>query len=556
MKHLMLFVCFVLCGHSLFAQKDSSLIILQHVNVIDGISNSPLIDVTVTIKNAKITSIKRGSAKTLPTAIVLDLKGKWVLPGYIDAHVHFYHIDSARNALATGVTTARTMGANKFFDIQLRQAHNTGDNHIPDVVAAGYGIRPDMPEEFYSAFPALSDMKPEVKGGENVRRLVRALVSAKVNLIKVFATERAGTPGTDPRKRTFTNEELMAIVDEAKKEGIRVAAHAHGDEGAYAAVQAGVFSIEHGTYLSDSTLSMMKQMGTYLVPTFSYWKQVGASLQNRENPVLAERIRTFEQLITEVTKRAYKMGIPIAAGTDTRYSIAGLTIATEAMQLQKAGLSAMDVIKSMTSVSAKCLGIDKSTGSLKKGLDADILILEKNPLEGLDALRSIKMVINDGRIVINNSSAVAVNRTTTSTGSNFEKEKRTSRSKSLNTLDSIDRANQEMVRSSGNDVTKAHVSLQDSLIDLSANIRKDHRIFGYAHPDVKSERIFLLSVFTNDVENNPFNCRLGAYYDTRGMKDLTLKYMASVGEFVRAIAIDKSNKSTVLYFERKWIEFD
>lgn len=403
MKKLLLFVCVILSGNLLFGQKDSGFIILQNVNVIDGYSNAPLTDVTVTIKNGKITSVKHRSSKIPKKAIVIDLSGKWLLPGYIDAHVHFYHIDSARNALAAGVTTVRTLGANNFIDIQLRTAHENGNYHIPDIIAAGYGIRPDMPEGFYLAFPELKDMKPVIKGVENVRRVVRALISKKVAVIKVFATERAGTPGTDPRKRTFTDEELMAIVDEAKKAGIQVAAHAHGDEGAYAAVKAGVFSIEHGTYLSDSTLALMKQKGTYLVPTFSYWKQVASSEQNRNNPVLAERIRTFEQLVTNVTQRAYKMNILIAAGTDTRYSIPNLTIATEAFQLHQSGMSAMDVIKSMTSVSAGCLGINNFTGIIQKGRDADIVILEQNPLEDLNALKMIRFVINNGKIVINHS---------------------------------------------------------------------------------------------------------------------------------------------------------
>ena len=397
----MLFCLAVILPNLLHAQKDSSLIILQHVNVIDGYSAKPLTDVTVIIENGKIADIKKQYSKVSQNAIVLDLTGKWLLPGYIDAHVHFLHFDSARNALAAGVTTARTMGANKFFDLQIKHAHKE-NYQLPDIVAAGYGIRPDMPQEFFTDFPDLNDLKPLIKGVDNVRRVVRALLSAKVDVIKVFATERAGTPGTDPRKRTFTDEELVAIVDEAKKAGIRVAAHAHGDEGAYAAVKAGVISIEHGTYLSDSTLALMKQKGTFLVPTFSYWKQVASNPQNRDNPVLAERIKTFEQLVTDVTIRGYKLGILIVAGTDTRYAIPGITITTEALQLQKSGFTAMDVIKSMTSVSARCLGINKFTGTIKKGLDADIVILDQNPLEDLNALRLIMLVINDGRIVVDN----------------------------------------------------------------------------------------------------------------------------------------------------------
>ncbi|VBB43666.1 conserved exported hypothetical protein [uncultured Paludibacter sp.] len=128
----------------------------------------------------------------------------------------------------------------------------------------------------------------------------------------------------------------------------------------------------------------------------------------------------------------------------------------------------------------------------------------------------------------------------------------------LNKLDSIEKANNESIIASGDNITKAFVFLKDgdSTINLTANIRQDHRIFGYAKPDVKSERLLLLSVFTNDVENNPFGCRLGAYYDTGGINELTLKYNSTTGNFVKATAIDKANNLTTIYFEKKWIEFE
>lgn len=130
--------------------------------------------------------------------------------------------------------------------------------------------------------------------------------------------------------------------------------------------------------------------------------------------------------------------------------------------------------------------------------------------------------------------------------------------KKLTKLDSIDKANNESVVASGDNINKAFVSLKngDSTINLIANIRQDHRIFGYAKPDIKSERLFLLSIFTNDVENNPFGCKLGAYYDTSGMENLTLKYNSTTGNFVKATATDASNSSTTIYFEKKWIELE
>jgi uncharacterized protein (UPF0210 family) len=125
-------------------------------------------------------------------------------------------------------------------------------------------------------------------------------------------------------------------------------------------------------------------------------------------------------------------------------------------------------------------------------------------------------------------------------------------------LDSIDNVNNASVVASGDNITKAFVFLKDgdSTINLTANIKQDHRIFGYAKPDIKSERLILLSVFTNDVENNPFGCKLGAYYDTGGMDKLTLKYISTTGNFVQATATDEINKSTTIYFEKKWIDFE
>ncbi len=158
------------------------------------------------------------------------------------------------------------MHCERFLDVRIREAHRQGGEDLPDVVAAGYQIRPDMAAAFFEDFPALADLRTRVSGTDNVRRVVRAIVSRGVDHIKFLATERSGD---DPRKRTFSDEEIEALVDEARKAGLRVAAHAHGDEGAVAAVKAGVHSIEHGTFISDQTLASMKQRGTYYVPTFA-----------------------------------------------------------------------------------------------------------------------------------------------------------------------------------------------------------------------------------------------------------------------------------------------
>jgi len=266
MKTLIACICVFLNAFAISAQNESHLIVFQNANVIDGISSEPLRNVTVIIANGKIAGVQK-RLKSIPAgAEVIDLKGKWLLPGYIDSHVHLGDFESAQRALRFGVTTGRTMGGT-FFDIEMRDAHRKGRTDIPEILAGGRQVRPDVigAPWFVKDFPELADMKPPLTGTENLRRLVKAYAAKGVDHIKVLATERAGLADQDPRKRTFTDDELIAIVDEARKAGLKVAAHAHGDEGAYAAVNAGVRSIEHGTWVSDKTLRLMKAKGTWLV---------------------------------------------------------------------------------------------------------------------------------------------------------------------------------------------------------------------------------------------------------------------------------------------------
>ncbi len=398
MKFLLLLTGCLFAGKAI-CQTESRPLFIKNVNIIDGTGTKIQKKKSVLLKENTISEIEKANTEPPLNARVIDLKGKYLLPGFIDAHVHFYAQDSVDAAVRSGVTTVRNMGSNNLFDVQLSKDHKAGKQMVPEVFASGYAIRPDMPAAFYILFPELNDTKPLIRGTENVRRVVRAMVAKGVTLIKIFATERAGIPDMDPRKRTWTDEELSAIVDEARLHGIFIAAHAHGDEGAYAAVVAGARSIEHGTFLTDRTLLEMKSRNTFLVPTFCYWEQEALRESNMKNPVLKERINTYPTRLTEVLSRANKIGVKIAAGTDTRYSVPGLTLADEAIKMQSAGLSPMEVIKTMTSQTAACLGIENRTGSIKKGLEADLVILDENPLKNLVGLQSIFMVINNGKIV-------------------------------------------------------------------------------------------------------------------------------------------------------------
>ncbi|MBK6798628.1 MAG: amidohydrolase family protein [Acidobacteria bacterium] len=145
-----------------------------------------------------------------------------------------------------------------------------------------------------------------VRGETAVRRVVRAQIDRGVDVIKINATERAGLPDTDPRQRTFTDEEIAAIVDEARKSNIYVASHAHGDEGAFASVGAGGRSIEHGTYLSDRTLALMKERGTFFVPTISTMAEM---IEPRNDVILQIRGKHYGPRVRETTVKAIKMGV-------------------------------------------------------------------------------------------------------------------------------------------------------------------------------------------------------------------------------------------------------
>lgn len=253
------------------SQEASEGLVLTHAHLIDGLSADARHDVTVVVRGDRIEEVSSEPVAIPAGATVIDLDGRWLLPGLVDAHAHVRDLASARAALAVGVTTIRSMGVSHFVDVGIRALHRAGVADLPDVVAAGYHVRRRPAEELFLDAPGLHPLMAGIHGADEVRRVVRMLVENDVDVLKVMATERAGTPDTDPMLRMLTDEELEAAVVEASRAGRAVAAHAHTDEGARAAVQAGVGSIKHGTLLSDTTLALMSARGTCLVPTLTFW---------------------------------------------------------------------------------------------------------------------------------------------------------------------------------------------------------------------------------------------------------------------------------------------
>lgn len=380
-------------------QTAAGMLVLTHANVIDGVSAQPLRDATVIVRADRIESISTGTTATPANATVIDLQGRWLLPGLIDAHTHIADLAAARAALASGVTTARNMGVPHFVDIGMRQLHRNGRTDLPEMLSAGYHLYPQPAEGLFLDFPQFHDLLAGLGGAENLRRVTRAQIERGVDFIKVNATDRAGQPQSDPRKQLFSEAELTAIVEEARRANIFVAAHAHGDEGALAAVRAGVRSIEHGTYLSEATLDEMKRRGTYLTPTIATMAEM---LEPRNGATLQLRGKHMVPRLREATAQAQRKGVKLLAGTDTDYGAnSNFRLAHELMEMQASGVTPMAALQAATSVAAECFGLAQRTGAIKSGLEADLIVVERNPLEQLGNLQDVLLVINNGRIAIN-----------------------------------------------------------------------------------------------------------------------------------------------------------
>jgi imidazolonepropionase-like amidohydrolase len=220
-------------------------------------------------------------------------------------------------------------------------------------------------------------------------------LSRGVDWIKTLATERAGTPDTDPRKQVYTEAELRVIVEEAAAKNIPVMAHAHGAEGALAAVKAGVRSLEHGTYLTVEALQLMATQGTFFVPTANFVD----ALDREESAILIRRAEVMRPYSKSAIQRAQRLGVKIAAGSDTDYGSTGVAwIGKELLMLVETGLTPLQALQAATVTNAELMRLEKQTGAVEAGLEADLLIVDANPLDNIRALFDPLLVISNGRI--------------------------------------------------------------------------------------------------------------------------------------------------------------
>jgi imidazolonepropionase-like amidohydrolase len=369
---------------------------LVNGNVLDVRTGAIAAEATVVLRHGKIVSIGPGPAPA--GAEVIDVEGRYVLPGLFDAHTHLDDLDRARRALQSGVTTARSASVGSFRDVIIGEMSKAGYIAGPDYLGAGVFVTPYI-EDAVLADPELMRLPVPIQSEEDLRALVRINVENGARVIKTRGTERAGRPDTDPREQVYTEAQLRAVVEEATRLGVFVLCHAHGDEGARAAVKAGVRSIEHGTYLSDETLRLMKERGTYFVPTYTTMIDLLEPGGDYDDPVVKFRGLHMLPRIEDTFRRARALGIPIVTGADSSYGPESVSrVSTEIVNYVKLGMSPLEAIQSGTLRAAELFGLEKETGALEPGLEADLVVIEKNPLEDIRVIQDILLVVSNGRV--------------------------------------------------------------------------------------------------------------------------------------------------------------
>jgi imidazolonepropionase-like amidohydrolase len=412
----------VLASTSLIAQNAATApaqrTLVRAGHLLDVKTGQLLNDQTIVVTGSTIQSIApTASVPAQPSDTVLDLSSLTVLPGLIDVHTHltmntdfdpFVEVTStsakeaingvanARTTLMAGFTTVRNVGAYNFVDVDLRDAINAGQVPGPHMQVSGplIGITGGhcdenlLPIQYHTVGDGVADGVPAVQ------HMVRQNIKYGADLIKMCATGGVLSKGDDPNAAQFTLEEMQAIVADAHRLGRKVAAHAHGEQGILWATEAGVDSIEHGSYINDEGIAAMKQHGTYLVPTLYLEDWIIAS---------GHLPAFYQQKMIDVTavakaniRRAVQAGVKIAMGTDAAVYPHGLNAHELDVYVNQIGMTPLAALQSATINAADLMGWTAKTGTLEPGKWADIIAVDKNPLDDIRTLQDVKFVMKAG----------------------------------------------------------------------------------------------------------------------------------------------------------------
>jgi len=407
------------------AQPAAGRTLVRAGHLLDVKSGKLLDGQTVVVVGETIQSIEptnQVSAQAGDT--VVDLSGLTVLPGLIDVHTHLtgnpdfdpYReltstnakeaingVVNARATLMAGITSVRNVGAGGYTDVDLRDAINAGQIAGPHMLVSGpaLGITGGhcddnlLPIQYHSVGDGVAD------GIAEVQHKVRQNIKYGSDLIKICATGGVLSKGDDPQASQYTLEEMLAIVADAHRLGRKVAAHAHGAQWILWATEAGVDSIEHGSYINDEGIAAMKKHGTYLVPTLYLedWMLENGHLPSYSHKKMVEVSAVAKGNI----KHAMQAGVKIAMGTDAAVYPHGLNAHELDVYVNQLGMEPLAALQTATVNAADLMGWSAKTGSLEAGKWADMIAVEKNPLDDVRVLQNVKFVMKAGVVYKNES---------------------------------------------------------------------------------------------------------------------------------------------------------
>jgi imidazolonepropionase-like amidohydrolase len=373
---------------------------------------------TIVVTGNTISSVgATASVKAQPGDTVIDLGSMTVMPGLIDVHTHITGqpnfdpyfeltqtdakeaingVANARTTLMAGFTSIRNVGAGGYTDVDLRDAINQGQVPGPHMQVSGppLGITGGhcdenlLPIKYHVVGEGVAD------GIAAVQQKVRQNIKYGVDLIKICATGGVLSKGDDPQASQYTLEEMQAIVADAHRLGRKVAAHAHGSQGILWATRAGVDSIEHGSYIDDEAIAEMKKNGTYLVPTLYLedWMIEKGNLPAIYHQKMLDTIVVAKKNV----KHAIEAGVKIALGTDAAVYPHGLNAHELDVYVNQMGMTPLAALQSATVNAADLMGWSAKTGSIEAGHWADIIAVERNPLDDVRVLQHVNFVMKSG----------------------------------------------------------------------------------------------------------------------------------------------------------------
>lgn len=398
--------------------------------LIDTQKGTVVSEQTIIVSGDKIIAVKKGYISSEKAEdIVIDLKSKTVLPGLIDMHVHleneynpkrymeqftaneadiaFKSVNFAKTTLMAGFTTVRDLGGTGV-NIALRNAINNNIIIGPRIFTSGKAIATTGghadPTNGRSKL-LMGDPGPEqgvINSPDEARKAVRQRYKNGADNIKITATGGVLSVAKNGQNPQFTIEEVKAICETAKDYGMIIAAHAHGDEGMRRAVIGGVTTIEHGTKMSLQTMDLMKEYGTYFVPTITAGKAVAenAAVKGFYPEIIVPKALEIGPKIQSTFAKAYKRGVNIAFGTDAGVFPHGLN-AKEFGYMVEVGMPPMEAIQSATITNATVLGLSDKIGQIKANYIADIVATDTNPVDDITALEQITFVMKEGVVYKN-----------------------------------------------------------------------------------------------------------------------------------------------------------